>query len=263
MNQISILKINPEKIAEEIINFIRITVKKAGFGRVVIGLSGGIDSSAVFSLAVKALRAENVYGVMMPYGDWNKEALEEIEELAKTLKFPQKKILAINIKPFCEPVFANLGGANQLRKGNIMVRMRMIVLYDMAKKYNALVLGTENKSEHFLSYFTRFGDEASDIEPIKHLYKTQIYKLAEYLKVPEPILTKAPSAGLWSGQTDEGQFGFTYATADQILYGLYDRKLTVAQLIKQGFKKQNAEKVKTWVETNWFKHELPIVYPSR
>src|SRR3989344_4131784 len=203
MNQISILKINPEKIAEEIINFIRITVKKAGFGRVVIGLSGGIDSSAVFSLAVKALRAENVYGVMMPYGDWNKEALEDIEELAKTLKFPQKKILA----------------------SNIMVRMRMIVLYDMAKKYNALVLGTENKTEYKLGYFTRFGDEAADIEPIREFYKTQIYQLARYLNIPNNIIEKAPTAGMWAGQTDEGEFGFTYREADKILYLHVDKNL--------------------------------------
>ena len=259
MNQISILKINPEKIAEEIINFIRITVKKAGFGRVVIGLSGGIDSSAVFSLAVKALRAENVYGVMMPYGDWNKEALEDIEELAKTLKFPQKKILAINIKPFCEPVFANLGGANQLRKGNIMVRMRMIVLYDMAKKYNALVLGTENKTEYKLGYFTRFGDEAADIEPIREFYKTQIYQLARFLKLPSKIIQKAPTAGMWAGQTDEGEFGFTYKEADQILFLHVDRRLSESEIIEKGFRKEIVEKVLGKMRENEFKHKLPYV----
>ena len=259
MNQISILKINPEKIAEEIINFIRITVKKAGFGRVVIGLSGGIDSSAVFSLAVKALRAENVYGVMMPYGDWNKEALEDIEELAKTLKFPQKKILAINIKPFCEPVFANLGGANQLRKGNIMVRMRMIVLYDMAKKYNALVLGTENKTEYKLGYFTRFGDEAADIEPIREFYKTQIYQLARYLNIPNNIIEKAPTAGMWAGQTDEGEFGFTYREADKILYLHVDKNLSKSEIIGKGFRKEIVEKVLGRMWENEFKHKLPHI----
>ena len=259
MNQISILKINPEKIAEEIINFVRKTVKKAGFGGVGIGLSGGIDSSTVCVLAVKALRAENIIGVMLPYGDWNRETTDDVEELAKTLKIPQKKILAINIKPFCEPVFANLGGANQLRKGNIMVRMRMIVLYDMAKKYNALVLGTENKTEYKLGYFTRFGDEAADIEPIREFYKTQIYQLARFLKLPSKIIQKAPTAGMWAGQTDEGEFGFTYKEADQILFLHVDRRLSESEIIEKGFRKEIVEKVLGKMRENEFKHKLPYV----
>src|SRR5258708_26883046 len=113
--------------------------------------------------------------------------------------------------------------------------MRMIILYDLAKKYKALVCGTENKSENLLGYFTRFGDQASDIEPIEHLYKTQVYQLAKYLNLPDAIITQQPSAGLWQGQTDEGQFGFTYEEADQVLFLHFEKKLVVEIIEKLGF----------------------------
>lgn len=147
--------------------------------------------------------------------------------------------------------------AEPLRKerlGNIMARVRMIILFDLAKKLNAIVSGTENKSERLLGYFTRFGDSASDIEPIAHLYKTQVYQLAKYLKVPEKIINQSPTAGLWDGQTDEDEFGFTYEEADQVLYLVDDRPQDINK-IKKDF--PNAEKIIERMQSNQFKLQTP------
>jgi NAD+ synthase len=151
---------------------------------------------------------------------------------------------------------------DRIRLGNIMARARMVVLFDYSRKLNALVLGTENKTEHFLGYYTRFGDEASDIEPLRNLYKTEVYKLAEYLGVPGAIREAAPTAGLWPGQTDEGQFGFTYEDADEILYGLYDAKLSTQALVDRGLNRKAIDSVQAWVDQMAFKHILPLVAPE-
>jgi NAD+ synthase len=136
-----------------------------------------------------------------------------------------------------------------------MARVRMILLYDLAKKHNALVCGTENKSEYLLGYFTRFGDAASDFEPIQHLYKTQVYQLASSLGVPKNIIKKTPTAGLWHGQTDEGEFGFSYKEADEVLFYYYDKKLKLEEIKNKGFK--NAEKIIKFSLKNSYKHHAP------
>jgi NAD+ synthase len=148
---------------------------------------------------------------------------------------------------------------DNIRKGNLMARARMMILYDNAKKRKALVMGTENKSEYLLGYFTRFGDEASDIEPLRNLFKTQMYDLAKYLGVPEVILTKKPTAGLWEGQTDEGEFGFTYKEADEILSLSFDEKKSVDEIVAAGFSKDIVDRVLSRVRGNDFKHRLPIL----
>ncbi len=144
---------------------------------------------------------------------------------------------------------------NRVRLGNIMTRIRMILLYDLAKKHNALVCGTENRSEYLLGYFTRFGDQASDFEPIQHLYKTQVYELARFLGLPKNIIQKTPTAGLWHGQTDEGEFGFTYKEADIVLSYYYDKKLKLEEIKSMGFK--NAEKIIAYSLKNAYKHHAP------
>lgn len=261
-------KINHALEVKRLVKFIKQTVSTRGFKNIVIAVSGGIDSATSLTLAVKALGPTHVFPVLLPYKSLSKQGTIDARQVIDILKIPQKQTIIIDIGPVADALFGTLklrlnSPQNKIRIGNIMARMRMIALYDRAKKNQALVLGTENKSEHYLSYFTRFGDEASDIEPIKHLYKTQVYELARYLSVPEPLLTKAPTAGLWSGQTDEGEFGFTYKTADQILYQLYDKKLTLEQVVQNGFSRRDVAKVTAWVKRNWFKHELPLVYHSK
>lgn len=252
------LSINPQQAADVIIKFLKVTVRKAGFSKVVIGLSGGVDSSLSCSLAVKAMGAKNVYIGLFPYRELNREGMEDARLLIAKLKIPQKNIKEIEIKVLVDPLINLDFGMDRLRQGNIAVRIRMILLYDLAKKYQALVLGTENKTEHLLGYFTRFGDEASDIEPLRHLYKTQIKHLAKYLGVSDKIISKVPTAGMWAGQTDEGEFGFTYEQADQILYLYADKKKSKEDIIKMGLSKNITEKVLGRLKANNFKHKLPF-----
>lgn len=209
--------IDPKKETEKIIEFIKHTFQTAGFTDAVIGVSGGVDSAVSFVLAVRALGAEHVYPLLLPYGALNTRGVIDAMELIEKNKTPLSHIIRIDIKPAVDQVTRVDPFMDKVRKGNIMARTRMIYLFDAAKKYKALVMGTENKSEYELGYFTRFGDEASDVEPLFHLYKTQIYELATFLQIPESIITKPPSADLWPEQTDEQELGFSYVDADEIL----------------------------------------------
>lgn len=216
---------------EKIITFIKNIFQKEGFKKAVVAVSGGIDSSVALMLTVKALDAENVYTLQLPYKNQSIENSDLIIDLAK---IPLKNRVRINIGKIVD----GFGVKDKARLGNIMARVRMIYSFDLAKKLNALVIGTENKSEKMLGYYTRFGDEAADIEPIIHLYKTQVCQLAGELKIPEKIINQVPTAGLWPGQTDEGDLGFTYEEADQVLQGK-KQNIKVQQRLKQvDFKKR-------------------------
>lgn len=253
------LDINPEQVSAEIVDFLAQTFQKAGFSRAVIGLSGGVDSGLACHLTVKALGPENVYPLLLPYGALNSEAVLDGMSVVEWLKIPLAHVLRFDIKSTVDEILRTLKeiSINDIRKGNLMARIRMSISFDQAKKLQALVVGTENKSEHLLGYYTRFGDEASDMEPLRHLYKTQVYALAKYAQLPEKIINKAPTAGLWPGQTDEAELGFTYVEADQILDGLFEAKLSDEELIKQGNSQDLINKVKTRVEKNQFKENLP------
>ncbi len=253
------LSINPQKITESIVQFIKNTLKKTGFSKLVIGLSGGVDSATSLTLGVKTISAENIYVGIFPYGELNNTSTIDAKLIVDFFHIPQKNISFIDIKPLVDRIIELDKSTDDLRRGNIMARMRMILLYDLSKKHQALVLGTENKTEHLLGYFTRFGDEASDMEPIINLYKTQVKQLASFFKVPEKIIKKAPSAGMWIGQTDEGEFGFSYEEADQILYLMYDKKYTKEAIIHAGFSQDLVERVIKKVTDNSFKHNLPNI----
>jgi len=252
----NLLKIDPEQEKDRIVHFLKTTFEKQKITKTVIGISGGIDSAVSFALLKKVLKPEDIIVVHLYYFE---SKFSEMEKFARNSKIPQENIYHISIK---EPVDAVIElqkiektEADKVRIGNIAARMRMILLYDLAKKHNALVCGTENKSENLLGYFTRFGDQASDIEPIEHLYKTQVYKLAEYLKIPQAIIKQEPSAGLWHGQTDEGQFGFTYEEADQVLYLHFEKEMSVQKIKELGL--SNAQKILDWHTQNLFKHQTP------
>lgn len=258
--------INAKKEVDSIVKLIKETLDERKFEYAVLACSGGVDSSVALSLSVQALGKDRVFPLLLPYGSLNENGSKDANDLIQKMGISQDQTETVDITPAVNS-FATMLGLNytqamshheSIRLGNIMVRCRMIAVFDRAKKHHALVIGTENKSEHLLGYFTRFGDEASDIEPIRHLYKTQVYQLAVELGLPQAIVAKAPTAGLWPGQTDEGQFGFTYADADQILYALYDQKKPIAEVVGLGFSKDVVQKVSTWAKTNWFKHELPI-----
>jgi NAD+ synthase len=260
--------------ARQLVTFIKASVAGAGFSRVVIGVSGGVDSSTAAALATAALGPENVFVLLLFFKEWYPEARENARALLEQLRIPPAHVYEMDIAPAVEaslkavmryhPARDIPGGeeVNRIRMGNIMARVRMVLLFDTAKALGALVLGTENKTEHYLGYFTRFGDEASDIEPLRALYKTEVYQLAGHLGIPEGIRRAAPTAGLWPGQTDEGQFGFTYQDADEILYGLYEAGLPAEALMERGLDGRAVESVKAWVKQMEFKHKLPILAPS-
>lgn len=219
------LIINSITEKEKIILFLKKTFEEQNISKAVIGLSGGIDSMTSFYLLKEVLSPENIYVSHLYYFD---SSFSKLEKLLKDSKIPQENIYHLSIKEQVDSIIKlqkieedstspRLRGASKVRIGNIAARIRMMILFDLAKKHNALVCGTENKTENLLGYFTRFGDQASDIEPIEHLYKTQVLQLAKYLGVPDEFIEQNPTAGLWHGQTDEGEFGFTYEEADQVL----------------------------------------------
>lgn len=268
-------KLDIPATTRELLEFIKTTVAQAGFTRVVGNVSGGIDSATAVALACAALGSENVFAILLPYRDWHIEATRLARWQLQDLHIPSGNVFEVNIAPMVDAFLASTNlpppggedrvseaGLTDLRAGNIMARVRMIMLYDFARRLDALVLGTENLSEYFLGYYTRFGDEASDIEPLRRLYKSELYQLAEYLKIRKEIREAAPTAGLWPGQTDEGQFGFSYADADQILYGLYEAHVSPLELVKQGLDQNVIEAVQIWVSQVEFKHNLPRVAPE-
>jgi NAD+ synthase len=248
---------NPEKTAAEIISFIKSAFSASGFSRAVIGVSGGVDSATSCMLAVNALGKENVYPVLMPYGIITMQATIDAMKFVQGLGISVGQISRVDIKPAVDAIISASGPVDSLRRGNIMARERMTVLFDQAKKRNALVVGTENRSEHMLGYYTRFGDEASDIEPIGHLYKTQVLELAKHLKVPADIISKTPSADLWAGQTDEGELGFTYQDADEILYQYYDLKIPEEKIAGANISAEIVKRVTGRLKTHEFKDKTP------
>lgn len=251
------LSIDCQKTTENICRFIKTTLRKTGFNKLIIGLSGGVDSATTAFLATKALGKEDIYITLLPYGKQNSSDLKDSQLVIEKLKIHQKNVFLINIRNPVDQIASFDKKIDKIRKGNIIARIRMIYLFDLAKKYKALVCGTENKTEYLLGYYTRFGDEASDIEPIRHLYKTQVYQLAKYLGVPEKIIQKKPTAGLWPGQTDEKELGFSYQEADQILYLYFDKKLLPKEVIKYWIKLTTVRKILSWAKKNKFKHDVP------
>jgi len=249
------LSIDAEAFIKEAVSGIKEIVLRAGFKKTITGVSGGVDSAVALALAVKALGRDNVLVVKLPYGSLDKEGLERADNFIKELDLPEKNVFLRDIKP-ASAVFEE-EGMERVRRGNIMARTRMIILYDLAKKYKALVCGTSNKSERLLGYFTRFGDEASDLQPIVSLYKTEVYQIAETLGVPESIIKACPSAGLWKGQTDEKELGFSYEEADPVLFLLYDKELSKEEVINRGFDKKLVGKIARQVGKNKFKQKAP------
>lgn len=249
------LDINPENEKNKITDFIKNTLGKQKINNVIIGLSGGIDSMTSFYLLKNALPPKNIFIAHLYYFE---NSFTDLDKVVKAAGVLSENIHYLSIKKPTDSICELLKiGDDKIRTGNVMARIRMIILYDLAKKYKALVCGTENKSEHYLGYFTRFGDEASDIEPIRHLYKTQVYELASYLNVPKEFIVKQPTAGLWEGQTDEKEFGFSYKEADPILYLYFEKKMSLENIKNMGF--ANAEKIINFVNKNAYKHNTPYV----
>lgn len=250
------LSINTDVAREILAGFIKSEVTRVGFSRAVIGLSGGIDSALSCVLAVEALGRENVLAVQMPYKTSSPDSLAHAELLIEQLEIPSK---TIEITDMVEPLFAKDAEITKLRKGNIMARERMIVLYDQSEVFKGLVIGTSNKTEILLGYSTQFGDSASAMNPIGDLYKTQVRQLARALNIPAPIIDKAPSADLWEGQTDEGELGFTYEKVDQLLYLLVDQRFSPKECAEAGFDEKFVNAVVKRIQGTQFKRMQPPI----
>jgi NAD+ synthase len=250
------LSLNTNLAREILSGFIKSEVTRVGFSRAVIGLSGGLDSALSCALAVDALGKENVLAVRMPYRTSNKDSLDDAQLLIDQLDIPTK---TIEITEMVEPLFKVDPEISNMRKGNIMARERMIVLYDQSEAFKGLVIGTSNKTEILLGYSTMYGDSASAMNPIGDLYKTQVRQLSRAMDIPAPILDKPPSADLWVGQTDEGELGFTYDEVDKLLYLLVDQRYSADEAVEAGFNKKFVDAVCTRIRRNQFKRMLPPI----
>ena len=250
------LEINAKLARAMIVNFIRDEITRVGYARGVIGLSGGIDSSLVAFLAAEALGAANVLGLLMPYRTSNPQSRADAELVAQKLGIQTR---VIEITGMVEPYLTQYAQKDERRRGNVMARARMIALYDQSEEFHALVIGTSNKTEALLGYTTQFGDNAAAIQPIADLYKAQVRQLARAVGVPAQIITKAPSADLWQGQTDEGELGFTYDDADVILYRLVDERRRVQDVIELGLDARVVQRIVELMRRNHFKRVPPLV----
>jgi NAD+ synthase len=253
---VSALDIHPPLVEQLLTGFLREELASAGFTRAVLGLSGGIDSALVAALCARALGPQNVLGVMMPYRTSHPDSEGHARLLASQLGIRTKKV---DISAMADGYLAANKVEDRMRRGNVMARCRMIVLYDNSVDFKGLVIGTSNKTEILLGYSTQWGDSASAVNPIGDLYKHQIYQLSRHLGVPSEILDKAPSADLFEGQTDEGELGFTYAQADQLLYWMVDERLHEDELVARGFEAAFVRRMAARIAATQFKRVMPLI----
>lgn len=246
-----------DKEIQRITDFIHAQVSRAGFSKVVVGLSGGLDSSVTAALAVHALGAEHVYALILPYKTSAPQNVKDAELLADDLRINKR---TIDISPMVDAYFDNYEPqANVLRRGNRMARERMCILYDHSAKYEALVIGTGNRSELLAGYCTQYGDSACAFEPIGHLYKTEVIELAKCIKLPEHIIAKVPSADLWEDQSDEKELGISYAELDSIYFQYFELRRDKDRI--EGISADKIALALNLYQNSSFKRDLPPVLP--
>jgi NAD+ synthase len=250
------LTINADVARQILKNFIRSEVRRVGFQRVVINLSGGLDSALSCALAAEAMGAENVIALRLPYRTSSQDSLEHAQLMIDQFQVQSQ---TIDISSFVDPLIERDPEMSKTRKGNIMARARMIVLYDQSEAFKALPIGTSNKTEILLGYSTMWGDMASAVNPIGDLYKTQVRQLARALDIPSAIIDKPPSADLWVGQTDESELGFTYEQVDKLLYLLVDHRFNARECVEEGFDEGFVNAVIKRVQRNQFKRMMPPI----
>jgi NAD+ synthase len=250
------LAIDTALVERLLVQFLREEIHSAGFSRAVLGVSGGIDSAVVAALAARALGAQNVLGVLLPYRESTPQSEVDGRALCEAIGIRQVRV---DISAMADGYISKEPSMERLRRGNVLARCRMIVLYDRAAAEGGLVLGTSNKTELLLGYTTQFGDSASALNPIGDLYKDQVYQLARHLAIPEALITKAPSADLFAGQTDEAELGFTYEAADRLLYLLVDERYSEEDLVRAGFELAFVRKIVSRIASTQFKRVPPII----
>jgi len=250
------LQIDVELARRWLVSFLQDeVVRRRGFPTGIVGLSGGVDSSLTAFLAVAALGREHVIGVRMPYKTSSPESLEHAQLVIDKLGIES---LTIDITAAVDGYLSQVGDADPTRRGNVMARQRMIVLFDLSAKHKALPLGTGNKSERLLGYFTWHADDTPPVNPLGDLFKTQVRALARHVGVPEVILAKPPTPDLVPGQTTEADYGISYDKVDRILYYLL-RGMKAAEVVARGFTSEEVAKVQRRLESTHWKRRLPTV----
>ncbi|HPW17378.1 MAG TPA: NAD+ synthase [Candidatus Aminicenantes bacterium] len=249
-------KIDAAFAEKVLVRFIRDGLGKAGFAKAVLGLSGGLDSAVCAALAARAIGPGNVLGLIMPYGTAFPEEVRDAAGLARRLGIRSE---TIDIAPQIDAYFARRPEASRLRRGNKMARERMSILYDRSAAEGALVLGTSNKTELLIGYTTLHGDMACAINPVGDLYKTQVRAMAARLGIPAAIRRKAPTAGLWPGQTDEGEIGLPYEELDEILHARVEGRKTRKEIVAAGHRPAAVDLVLRRIKASEFKRHLPPV----
>lgn len=248
-----VMTLDYNAIEEKLVTFLRAETAKAGFERVVVGLSGGVDSATVAVLCKKAFGA-NMLAVMLPSDTTNPVHMSHALGLCEKFDIEAEHVSIKNMLHAYPLEFKTT-----LRKGNMAARLRMTVLYDISARDRSLVVGTSNKSEIILGYGTLFGDTACAINPIGQLYKTQVFALARHLGVTEEIINKAPSADLWEGQSDEEELGFKYKDLDAAMFDMFDKKLSSAELAANGHSEEIVKFINSRYEGNVFKSRPPKI----
>ncbi len=249
------LEIDAPLVEGWLVAFLRDEFRRRGFTEAVVGLSGGVDSAITATLAAKALGPEHVLAVRLPYRTSNPDSLAHAKLVIDQLGIHER---TLDISAAVDGYLSTEPEANPARRGNVMARTRMIALFDLAAKHQALPLGTGNKSERLLGYFTWHADDSPPINPIGDLFKTQIWALARHLNVPDAIVSKPASADLIQGQTDEGDFGISYAKADVILNWLLNG-WAPRELVSRGFNAEEVELVRARLDGTHWKRRLPTV----
>jgi NAD+ synthase len=248
--------INTDLLRGILSGFIRSETQRAGFEKVLLGVSGGVDSALSCFLAVEALGGENVLAIRMPYKSSSQESFDDAQLV---IDATGAQTTTIPITEMADGLIEKFPDMPRLRQGNIMARCRMIVLYDQSVAFNGLVVGTGNKTEILLGYSTLYGDSACAFNPIGDLYKTQVRQLAKAMGVPQVIIDKAPTADLWVGQTDEGELGFTYEEVDKLLYLLVDERFTPDECVDAGFERKFVKTVVDRVRRYHYKRVMPPI----
>jgi NAD+ synthase len=239
-----------------IVEFIRGQLQQAGFEKLVLGLSGGIDSALVAYLSAEAIGAGRLLCVLMPYRTSSEASLIDARSVVDALGCASE---VVDISPMVDAYFATDPAATPLRRGNYMARQRMAVLYDRSVTWGGLVVGTGNKTESLIGYTTLFGDSACAFNPIGDLYKSQVRQVSHDIGVPEAIIRKAPSADLWPGQTDETEAGFSYPELDRLLFWRIDKRRSVDEVVALGFERAMIERVDRMVAGAEFKRQVPPI----
>lgn len=250
------LTINTDIARKILTGFIKSELSRMGFTHAIINLSGGLDSALSCALAAEALGPENVLALRLPYRTSSPDSLEHAQLMIDKFQVQSE---TIDMSGLVDPLIEYDPNMSEKRKGNIMARARMIALYDRSEGFNALPIGTSNKTEILLGYTTMWGDMASALNPIGDLYKTQVRQLSRALEIPDVIIDKPPSADLWAGQTDEGELGFTYEEVDKLLYLLVDQRYSAQECIEEGFDEKFVHSVLTRVRRNQFKRMMPPI----